>query len=70
MGTAHTLKVGMGIAEVCQSVIGWRCLDVRVIDDPAGPVVAWEFASRTGTTRVRLLFSGVHLAAWQVLTAG
>lgn len=71
MGTAHALKVGMGIADVCQTLMGWRCLDVRVMDDPAaGPVIAWDFVSRTGASRVRLLFAGGHLSAWHVLTTG
>ncbi|HEY2584593.1 MAG TPA: hypothetical protein VGI81_02365 [Tepidisphaeraceae bacterium] len=60
----------MGIADVCQTLMGWRCLDVGVMDDPAGPIIAWEFVSRTGATRIRLLFAGGNLSAWHVLTAG
>jgi hypothetical protein len=60
----------MGIADACQALIGWRCLDVRVIDEPEGPVVAWEFASRSGSKRIRLLFAGLQLASWDMLTPG
>lgn len=68
MGTAEALRVGMGIADVCQTLMGWRCLEVRLIDDPAGGAgIVWEFVSRTGATRVHVLFHGGQLSAWHVL---
>ena len=71
MGTGHGLQAGMEIADACQALMGWRCLDVRVIDDPAdGPVVAWEFVSRGGGKRIQLLFAGLHLSAWHAMTPG